>query len=354
MSSLLERVLKNSTIKQTDVLKDSKFFQDRGFAPTKVPVINAALSGLLTGGLTCGVTVLAGPSRHFKTSFSLVMAKGFMDTFKDSVLLFYDSEFGSPQGYFDSFGIDTSRVVHTPITDIEELKHDVMVQLKEFTDKDKVIIIVDSIGNLASKKEVDDAIDGKTVADMTRAKQIKSFFRMVTPHLTMKNIPLIAINHIYMTQEMYSKAVISGGQGVLLAANTAWIIGRQQEKDGTDTIGYNFIINVEKSRFVKEKSKIPITVTFDGGISKWSGLMDLALESGHVIKPKVGWYQRPGEDKNYRLADTNNSEFWMPVLTDPTFQKFVENKYRLVSPNDVEPTEAELLLEEGNDDGDEV
>lgn len=203
-NSLLEKMLKNSTVKQTEVLATSKFFKNRGFAPTKVPAINAALSGSLDGGLTCGVTVLAGPSRHFKTSFSLVMAKGYMDTYPDSVLLFYDSEFGSPQGYFSSFGIDTNRVLHTPVTDLEELKHDVMVQLKELSDKDQVIIIVDSIGNLASKKEVDDAVDGKNVADMTRAKSVKSFFRMVTPHLTMKNIPLVVINHIYMcgTEDM--------------------------------------------------------------------------------------------------------------------------------------------------------
>lgn len=156
------------------------------------------------------------------------------------------------------------------------------------------------------------------------------------------------------TQEMYSKAVISGGQGVLLAANTAWIIGRQQEKDGTDTIGYNFIINVEKSRFVKEKSKIPISVTFDGGISKWSGLMDLALESGHVIKPNVGWYQKPGDDKKYRLADTNTSDFWLPIIQDNGFQKFVESKYKLDSPNEFETEEVQLLLEGEEDDSNEV
>lgn len=350
MSSLLERMLKNSTVKQAEILQTSKFFQDRGFSKTGVPAIDIALSGSLDGGLTCGVTVLAGPSRHFKTSFALVMAKGFMDKHPDSVLLFYDSEFGSPQSYFEAYGIDTSRVIHTPVTDLEQLKHDTMVQLKELSDTDKVIIVIDSIGNLASKKEVDDAIEGKSVADMTRAKQMKSLFRMITPHLTIKNIPLIAINHIYMTQEMYSKPVVSGGQGVMLAANTVWIIGRQQEKDGTDVVGYNFIINVEKSRFVKEKSKVPITVEFDAGISKWSGLLDIALESGHVEKPKVGWYTRPAieGDKNYRANETNTDAFWSPILSDPTFKQFVEDKYKLDEPK------IEALTEEEEDDGDEV
>lgn len=329
MSSLMERMLKNSTIKQTDVLADSTFFNNRSFAPTSVPVMNLALMGTLDGGLTSGVTVLAGPSRHFKTSFSLVMAKGFLDKHPDSVLLFYDSEFGSPRDYFASFGIDLNRVIHTPVTDIEQLKHDVMVQLNDLTVKDKVVIIVDSIGNIASKKEVDDAIEGNSVADLSRAKSVKSFFRMVTPHLTMKDIPMITIAHIYMTQDRYPKAIISGGQGILLAANTAWIIGRQQEKEGTETTGYNFIINVEKSRFVREKSKIPIAVTFEGGISKWSGLMDLALESGHVIKPSNGWYQRKGDDKKLRFADTNNKDFWIPILTDESFRHWVTDKFKL-------------------------
>jgi hypothetical protein len=191
------------------------------------------------------------------------------------------------------------------------------------------MIIIDSIGNLASKKEVEDALDGKSVADMTRAKGMKSLFRMVTPHLTLKDIPMVVINHTYKTMELYSKDVVSGGTGVMYSADNVWIVGRQQEKDGTELLGYNFIINVEKSRMVREKSKIPISVSFTGGISKWSGLLDIALESGHVVKPSNGWYQRVGEDKKYRLNDTYNKEFWLPVLTDKSFSDWIEKRYRM-------------------------
>jgi RecA/RadA recombinase len=208
-----------------------------------------------------------------------------MDKYKDSVCLFYDSEFGTPQAYFDSFGIDKSRVLHTPITDIEQLKFDIMKQLEGIKRGDKVIFVVDSVGNLASKKEVEDALNEKSVADMSRAKQLKSVFRMVTPHLNLKDLPMVVINHIYMEQGLYPKAIVSGGTGIYYSADTIWIIGRSQEKDGTEVTGYNFNINIEKSRFVREKSRIPVTVMHKGGISKWSGLMDMALESGHVIKP---------------------------------------------------------------------
>ena len=335
--SILDKIKKNSSIKDSAILAKSKFFLDKDMIATSVPIINVALSGKLDGGLTPGLTMWAGPSKHFKTAFSLLMAKSYLDKYPDSALLFYDSEFGTPQSYFDSFGIDTNRVLHTPLTDIEQLKFDVMQQLKELERSDKLIIIIDSIGNLASKKEVDDALEGKSVGDMTRAKQIKSLFRMVTPHLSMKDIPMIVVNHTYKTMELYAKDVVGGGTGSYYSADNIFIIGRQQEKEGTEVIGYNFIINVEKSRYVKEKSKIPVSVSFNGGISKWSGLLDLAVESGHVIKPSNGWYSKVDkstgevEEKKYRIKDTDTKDFWLPILKDKGFQTFIEEKYRIAS-----------------------
>ena len=333
--SILEKIKKNTTIKDSAILANSKFFTKKDMIPTAIPAINIALSGRLDGGLTPGLTMWAGPSKHFKTAFSLLMAKSYMDKYPDSAMLFYDSEFGTPQSYFDSFGIDTQRVVHTPITDIEQLKFDIMKQMDGIDRNDRVIILIDSIGNLASKKEVEDAMDGKSVADMSRAKQIKSLFRMVTPHLSLKDIPMVVVNHTYKTMELYAKDVVGGGTGSYYSADNIFILGRQQEKEGTDVIGYNFIINVEKSRYVREKSKIPISVKFDGGISKWSGLLEMALESGHVIKPSNGWYSKVDtetgvvEDKKYRLKDTDNKDFWLPILSQKSFQKWVENNYQI-------------------------
>lgn len=335
--SLMDKLKKNSTIKDTAILTESKFFQTKDLIQTSVPALNVALSGRLDGGLTPGLTVFAGPSKHFKTAFSLLLAKSYLDKYDDAIVLFYDSEFGTPQAYFDTFAIDTSRVIHTPITDIEQLKHDVMSQMNGIERGDHVIVIVDSVGNLASKKEVEDALDGKSVADMTRAKQMKSLFRMVTPHLTIKDIPMVVVNHTYQTMEMFSKAVVSGGTGIYYSADNIYIIGRQQEKTGQDLTGYNFIINVEKSRFVREKSKIPVEVSFEGGISKWSGLLDMAMESGHVIKPSNGWYQRvdmsTGEavEPKARKTDTQKKDFWLPILSDQTFMDWISKRYTISS-----------------------
>ena len=339
MSELRDRLLKNSTIKDTDILSKSKQFNKKDMIPTKVPAINIALSGSLLGGLTPGVTIWAGPSKHFKTAFSLLMAKSYLDRYPEATLLFYDLEFGTPKDYFASFGIDPERVIYTPLLDLESLKFDCVKQLTEVKRGDKVIILIDSIGNAASKKELDDTLAEKSTQDMTRAKAIKSFFRMVTPHVATKDIPMVVICHTYMTQEMYSKAVVSGGTGPYYSADSIFIIGRQQEKDKEGVIGYNFVINVEKSRMVREKSKIPITVLHNKGISKWSGLLDLAEEAGFIGKTKISrslaWClinRETGElleDQKWTPEKTETNDFWKPILSDIDFINFIEKKYKV-------------------------
>lgn len=334
--SLLDRLTKNSTVKLTATLSNSKVYGKKEMVPTQVPMVNVALSGRVDGGLTPGLTVLAGPSKHFKTAFSLLMASAYLKKYDDAVVLFYDSEFGTPQNYFESFDIDMDRVVHTPIMDVEQLKFDIMKQLDGIERGDRVCIIIDSVGNLASKKEVEDAMNEKSVADMSRAKQMKSLFRMVTPHLTLKDIPLIAVNHTYMEIGMFPKAVVSGGTGIYYSADNIWIIGRQQEKEGTDIAGYHFVINVEKSRYIKEKSKIPISVTWDGGINKWSGLMALALEANYLAKPSNGWYQlvdrETGElvgEKKRAKDIQDNGQFWTNMFTTTDFSEYIKSRYTI-------------------------
>ena len=332
-NALLAKFKQNSTIKESSVLSNSKFFKEKKYIDTGIPALNVALSGKLDGGMSSGLTMWAAPSRHFKTAFTLVMTRAYLDHFKDSAALFYDSEFGTPESYFDSFKIDKDRVLHTPITNVEELKFDLMQQLDGIQRGDKVIGIIDSVGNLASKKEVDDALEGNTAADMTRAKQFKSLWRMVTPHLTLKDIPLVVVNHVYDEQKMHGRQIMSGGTGGMLSSDNVFFVSRSQEKDGDELIGYNFNIIVEKSRFVKERSRIPITVTFEGGISKWSGLLDMALESGHVIKPKNGSYRRVingvPEEQAYRTKKTFSEEFWGDILKEESFKEWVKDTYSI-------------------------
>ncbi len=331
--------MKNSTIKATAPIMDSKVYGKKEMCQTPVPMVNVALSGRVDGGLVPGLLMLAGPSKHFKSAFALMMAAAYQKKYEDAVILFYDSEFGTPQSYFESFGIDMDRVVHTPITDVEQLKHDASNQLDNIEKNDKVMILIDSIGNLASKKEVDDAIDGKSVADMTRAKQLKSLFRIITPHLNLKDIPLVCVNHTYKEIGMFPKDIVSGGTGSYYSADAIWIIGRQQEKEGTEIAGYHFVINIEKSRHVREKSKIPITVTFEGGISKWSGLLDVAEKLGYIRKPKVGWYEAVNPESGEVISDklmrakevNNNGDFWKMMFTETSLAESIKKKYTMAT-----------------------
>jgi hypothetical protein len=350
---LIDKLKKNSTIKETSILEESTFFKKKELTTTAIPALNLAQSGELDGGFGPGLTVWAGPSKHFKTNFLLLCIAAYLKKFKDAVCLFYDSEFGTPQSYFVNMGIPLDRVIHVPITNIEQLKFDLMKQLDGLSRGDKVFVAVDSVGNLASKKEVEDALNEKAVTDMTRAKQLKSLFRMVTPHFTIKDIPCHVVNHTYQTQEMYSKTIVSGGTGIYYSADNIYVLGRQQDKDGDELEGWHFIINVEKSRYVREKSKIPVTVSFDRGISPWSGLLDLAIETGHVIKPKVGWYTRPGieGDKSWRAKETNSPEFWLPILKNTDFPEKIREMFQLAAGDMMAQTNYVDATEVIEDDG---
>lgn len=311
--------------------------------PTPLPILNIALSGDIDGGLANGLSVIAGPSKHFKSLLGLILVKSYIDFYKEKFgenvfCVYYDTEGGITNNYIQSIGIDPDRIYKiSDITHIEQLKFDIVQRLKEFDPKtEKVIWFVDSIGNLASNKEVEDADNEKLVTDMTRAKAIKSLFRLITPILMSKQIPCVVINHTYSTMELYSKQQMSGGTGILYAANQVLIIGKSQEKDDKELVGNNFTINIEKSRFVKEKSKFTFTARFNGGIDYYAGLFDLLSEQMNlIVAPKSGWYSRVDpetgekEDKLWRKKDTNTPEFWDYFLENDAFKEKVKTFYQL-------------------------
>jgi len=331
--SLLDTLKKTGSVIST-TMAESDFFTNRDEIITDIPALNVALSGDIDGGLSSGTIMVSGASKSFKTAASLYMVAAYMKKYKDAICIFYDSEFGSTPEYFATYGIDLNRVLHLPIEHVEQLKFDMVKKLDAIKNGNKVIFLIDSIGNIASKKELDDAIDEKSVVDLSRAKALKSFWRLVTSKISQRNIPLIAINHVYKEMGLYPKDIVGGGTGGIYAANAIWIITKSQEKDGTDLVGFNFNINIEKSRTVVEKSRIPLTVRFDSGIDKYSGMLELALESGIVQKPSNGWFcivdQETGElGPKKRAADTGTDEFLGTVIKMSKFKEFIKNKYRL-------------------------
>jgi hypothetical protein len=209
--TLAQRIIANSPTKHVAILSESVMFKDKDIIPIDVPIINVAFSGTLDGGLSSGLTLLAGPSKSFKTCLALLCTKSYLDKYKDAVCIYYDSEGGSTPAYLKSMGVDPTRVVHIPIEHMEMLKFDLVRQLKELNRGDKVIIVIDSIGNTASLGELENALEEKTKAEMQRAKSIKGLFRMVTPSLVTKDIPCLTICHTYSEMTLYPKQIISGG-----------------------------------------------------------------------------------------------------------------------------------------------
>lgn len=210
-TSMMERLLKNSTTKYTSVLSESVMFTNKDVIPTDVSIFNIAFSGSLKGGLASGLTLFAGPSKSYKSLSSLVCVRAYLNKYKDAICVLYDSEGGMTPDMLRSQGVDPSRVLHVPIDHLEMLKFDIVKQLQELQRGDKVIFVIDSIGNTASLKELNDALEEKSVAEMQRAKSIKGLFRMITPSLVNKDIPCICICHTYSEMTMYPKQIISGG-----------------------------------------------------------------------------------------------------------------------------------------------
>ena len=329
--SLKEKLLAKTTIAETASLAQSKVFELKDCIITDTPALNIALSGEITGGMGPGILQIAGESRMFKSKFALEISDHFVKKFPEGIVLVYDSEFGTPESYYNGLIVDN--YIHSPVVDLEQLKIDIVNQIAEVSteEKDKLLIIVDSLGNLESVKQHDDALKGKVVTDMTRAKVIRSLFRLVGPRIALKDIYMIVINHSYKQMDQYLPDKVSGGGGTIYNSNGIWMITSEKEKDKAkkNTIGFEFKIKIEKSRFVLQEKRIPITVRFDSGIYQWSGLLELAIESGHIVRPTLQKYAFKGElETLYKIDEIEGNDKFFEKLLKTDFPKWIKDHYQ--------------------------
>ena len=329
-SKFMQRLAKNSKLSKTAILSESEFYKETNehMFETQIPMLNVALSGRTDGGMSPGILMICGESKSFKTGFMIEVAAGFQKKHPEGVILFYDSEKGAPIKYFTQRGIDMDRVLHTPIYNIEELKFDSVNQLK-FIEEEKipVMIMVDSIGMLPSTKEVANAEDENSAADMTRARELNSLFRIWTPYIAFNNIPCVVINHGYTSMDGKGTYNISGGKKVYLAADDVFVIGRQQDGVASDLKGFFFVLNIDKSRECKEKTKIFIHCTFENGMNPYSGILEEAKEIG--LCSLSAWCKlmdfETGEmqSKSYRKGEIYNEHEWFEKLMK--YQPFIDH-----------------------------
>lgn len=146
--------------------------------------------------------------------------------------------------------------------------------------------------------------------------------------------------------------VVTHNTGIYYTANTIFIITKSQEKDGTDLVGWNFTINIEKSRFVREKAKFQFTVLYGGGIQKYSGLLDLAVDIGMIKRPNIRSYTIPvitGDKPFTRKELENNSEIWNKLINTSEFKEAVYANYSYSTSTAVEEEEIKDLLRNQED-----
>jgi hypothetical protein len=354
MASLTDKILKlaqKNNKNPVSVLKESGFIKKEVLAKLPVPILNIAHSGNVEGedaGITFGSHQILGESKTFKTLFGIIQVKAFMDAYKDSTCVFIDSEFGANEDYWKACEIDMNRVIHIPVRSVEEMMNVVIPILEETDVSDNVVFFVDSVGQLGSKKELENSMTGEAgKQDFTRAKSLNSFWRLAIPAINLAKVPFFWIGGIYDTTDQYNPLSISGGKKGELGSDTIWLITKSKNKETVknevtgkskeEQTGWVFNIKIYKSRFVVEGSVFPVCVRYDGGVDKYYGILDIAREVGAVDMPSNGWYCRTEligyiDDKKVQKSSMD-SEWFESIIKNEEFQTLVRKKYMLTNEN---------------------
>ena len=292
----------------------SETSNDQGFIGTGSYILNAQLSGSIYGGIPNNrVTAIAGEQATGKTFYAIGIASTFLNDHPDGAVFYFDSEAAATPDLFRDRGLDPSRVWHFPIDTIEEFRTQmirILDNLLKTPEKDRkpLLVILDSLGMLASQKELQDAMDDKQVRDMTKSQTIKSVFRIITSKLGKLKIPMIVTNHTYKTMNPYGDPTdMGGGSGLKYAASTIMTLTKSKEKDSSKEVIGNIIkVKTYKSRLTKENTQIATRLFFDSrGLDQYYGLLELGEKYGIFIR------------KGNRILIGESSVYPSAILSDP-------------------------------------
>ena len=267
------------------------------FIDTGSYVLNGLLSGSLYGGLPSNkITAFAGESGTGKTFFVLGMARAFLDSDSTAGVIYFESESALTKQMIADRGIDTKRIVVVPVATIQEFTYQALKVLERHYEQgcnQPLMLCLDSLGMLSTSKEVGDISEGKETKDMTRAAITKGAFRVLTLKLGKTKVPLLVTNHTYkQVGTMFPQDVMGGGMGLYYAASSILFLSRRKEKDGTEVIGNIIHCKNQKSRLTKENKKVDVLLTYDEGLNRHHGLLDLSEKYG-IIKKVSTRYELP-------------------------------------------------------------
>ena len=255
------------------------------FIDTGSYVFNALLGGSIYNGIPSNkITALAGESATGKTFFVLGICKHFLDKNPDGGVIFFESESAVTKELIEDRKIDSKRMVIMPVTTVQEFRHQAITVLDKYnsqdpSDRKPLLLLLDSLGMLSTTKEMEDTAEGKETRDMTRAQIVKAAFRVLTLKLGKAKVPLIITNHTYdVVGSMFPKKEMGGGSGLKYAASSIVYLSRRKEKDGTEIIGNIIHCKNYKSRLTRENALVDVRLTYDKGLDRYYGLLDLALK----------------------------------------------------------------------------
>jgi RecA/RadA recombinase len=290
MSSFLKNITK-SVLTNKEVIEAGCVGDVTGYINSGSYVFNALLSGSLYGGFPSNkITGLSGLSGVGKTYYALQAIEAFLDAHPDNVVVLFDSETAIESKMFEQRGIDTSRIIVETVNTIETFRHKslnlVMNYAKEMKDysEPRMLLVLDSLGQLSSNKEVGDIESGSDKRDMTKAQLIKGGFRVLTEKCGLYNIPFIVTNHVYSSMGLFPTTVQAGGNGLVYSASTIIVFGKGKEKEGTDIVGAIISAKTAKARFTKQDQVVKTRLSFETGLDKWYGMDDFADKSGAIEK----------------------------------------------------------------------
>ena len=299
-------------------------------------LFNAQISGDPFKGCPSGrVMQLAGINSSGKTYLMLETIKSAQALGYFAVIL--DSEFANnDKAELKKRGINLENCLFIPVDTVEAVSTTVINLLDEIGVNEKVIIGIDSIGNLSTNKEITDIAEGNETADMTRARKLRAFFRTCTLKAGIKNVPIIPINHTYSQIGGFGGRVVGGGEGSLYNSSIIAEFTKAQEKsvDKTETVGALITSTVTKCRTAKEKTKIKFSINFEEGLTLESGLLDYCLDEKILLKVKQSFVynkafcgKEPWFDETEYSKSKLTQEWWKTFL-DNYLADYLRNQFR--------------------------
>jgi RecA/RadA recombinase len=316
-------------------------------------LFNAQISGDPFKGCPSGrIMQLAGINSCGKTFLMLETIKSAQDLGYFAVIL--DSEFANnDKTELKKRGINLENCLFIPVDTVESLSTTVINLLDEIGVNEKVIIGIDSIGNLSTNKEITDIAEGSETADMTRAKKLRAFFRTCTLKAGVKNVPIIPINHTYSQIGGFGGRVVGGGEGSLYNSSIIAEFTKAQEKnsDKTETVGALITSTATKCRTAKEKTKVKFSINFEEGLTLESGLLEYCLDEKLLLKVKQSYiYNKAFMGKEPFFNETEYSkgkmtQAWWKTFLDNYLAEYLRQQFKYQSSTEgitVEEDEEEI------------